>query len=261
MVSNKIFLFADLDDTFIQNEKKTDFSKEPLIGAYNSSNRASSYIYRERKEFLDKIVQSGYFEFVPTTARNLESYSRTIFYQNYNFEHVILNFSGIILNNNRIDSQWQGEIRNNYFKLPINTFELLQLTERYFYENFDPRYIPEIKSIDNQYVSIYNRNYHNNIEITKRVGQVVASFVYKNGFNRDFYIYQNGASFGILPNFLNKKRGVEYLINRYKPPFVLGAGDNVSDLDFMNLADFSLVPKESTLNRIMGEYISGLKQR
>ncbi|MDQ7085455.1 MAG: hypothetical protein Q9M36_11240 [Sulfurovum sp.] len=47
-----------------------------------------------------------------------------------------------------------------------------------------------------------------------------------------------------FPHFLNKKFAVAYLIEEYKPILTLGAGDNISDLDFMNLADFKIVPKK-----------------
>ena len=38
---------------------------------------------------------------------------------------------------------------------------------------------------------------------------------------------------------------VEYLINKHSPILTLGAGDNISDLDFMNLTTFQLLPKEA----------------
>jgi hydroxymethylpyrimidine pyrophosphatase-like HAD family hydrolase len=116
-------------------------------------------------------------------------------------------------------------------------------------------YIPAIKNIDNQYISIYNKNFRDNPEMTKMVGKIITKFIFKYKLNNEFYVYNNDASFGILPKFLNKKYAVQYLIDRHNPPFVIGAGDNVSDLDFMNLADFSLVPQKSTLNRIMSEYV------
>jgi|GEM_PF-489930 len=255
MVSNKIFLFSDLDDTLIQTTRKTDFSKETIVGGYNSAGEVSSYIYKNTKNFLDRILSSGHFEFIPTTARNLESYSRTIFYKNYNFEYAILNFSGVIMQNHRVDLHWETEMRKKYFKLQLNIFDLLQLTERFFYENLDKKYMPVIKNIDNQYISIYNKKFRENPEMTKKVSQVITEFIFKNKLNTDFYVYKNDASFGILPKFLNKKYAVQYLIERYKPSFVIGAGDNVSDLDFMNLADFSLIPTGSTLNKISAEYV------
>jgi len=255
MVSNKIFLFSDLDDTLIQTTRKTDFSKEVIVGGYNSSGDISSYIYKNTKDFLDKMLESGHFEFIPTTARNLASYSRTIFYKHYRFEYAILNFSGVIIQNHHVDLHWETEIRKKYFKLQLNIFDLLQLTERFFYENLEKKYMPIIKNIDNQYISIYNKKFRENPEMTKKVSKVITEFIFKNKLNNDFYVYKNDASFGILPKFLNKKNAVQYLIERYKPPFVIGAGDNVSDLDFMNLADFSLIPTGSTLNKISAEYV------
>jgi trehalose-6-phosphatase len=76
---------------------------------------------------------------------------------------------------------------------------------------------------------------------------VIEDFMKQNGLENLFYIYQNDASFGILPNFLNKKFAVEYILNRDKPSLVLSAGDNISDLDFMKLAHFSILPKGSSL--------------
>lgn len=255
MDSNKIFLFSDLDDTLMQTTRKTDFSRETIVGGYNKDGDVSSYIYKNNKEFLDKIMMSGHFEFIPTTARNLESYSRTIFYKNYKFEYAILNFSGVIIKDNRIDTHWESKIKNHFFKLPLNIIELLQLTERFFYENLDKQYMPDIKNIDNQYISIYNKKFREDTKMSKLVGTVITNFIFKFNLNKDFYVYKNDASFGILPKFLNKKNGVEYIIERYNPLLTIGAGDNVSDLDFMNLSDFSLVPRKSTLNTIMSEYV------
>jgi len=50
-----------------------------------------------------------------------------------------------------------------------------------------------------------------------------------------------------LPNFLNKKFAVEHLIKVHNPILTLGAGDNSTDLDFMNLTDFKIVPKKVSI--------------
>jgi hypothetical protein len=59
---------------------------------------------------------------------------------------------------------------------------------------------------------------------------------------KDFYLYENGNSFALLPHFLNKKFAVEHLIKIHKPLLTIGAGDNISDLDFMQSADFKFLP-------------------
>jgi hypothetical protein len=256
--SNKIFLFADLDETFIQREDRTDFSKEPIVAEYSSDGRALSYIYRERKEFIDRLLSSGYIEFIPTTSRNLQSYSQTIFSQHYNFQHVILNSSGVILENRHIDLNWQNSIRNYFFKLPLKISQLLQQIEREFYENFHNKYIPLFRNIDDQYILVQNSDFATSDKVTKEIGKFISDFIFKNGLHKSFYIHKEGAEFHIFPEFLNKSLGVKYLIDKYKPSLVIGAGDNISDIDFMNLAQFTLSPVNSTLNRITTEYVQKL---
>jgi hydroxymethylpyrimidine pyrophosphatase-like HAD family hydrolase len=250
---SKIFLFSDLDDTFIQNRDKNDFEKENYIASFNRDGEPLDYIYREKKEFLDRIVNSGLFQFVPVTYRNMESYSRTIFHKDYNFDHIILNFGGTLLYKNNLDIHWQTKMNSLFFKLPIKIYDLLQMAEREFFEKLDNRFLPEIRNIDNQYLSI--RDIQNENSVSQNLLVEVTNFFNRNGLNRDFYLYKSGDSFAIVPKFLNKRDSVQYIIDRYKPSFTLGAGDNLSDLSFLNLADFSLIPKDSTLNKIMNNYI------
>jgi hydroxymethylpyrimidine pyrophosphatase-like HAD family hydrolase len=76
----KIFLFSDIDDTLIQTKRKTDFSKTTIVGAYNKEGEENSFFYEGTKRFIDKLLEAN-ITFIPTTARNLESYKRTIFYK------------------------------------------------------------------------------------------------------------------------------------------------------------------------------------
>jgi hydroxymethylpyrimidine pyrophosphatase-like HAD family hydrolase len=248
MSNDKIYLFTDLDDTLIYTKRKTDFSRETLLGATNREGEVSSYIYKNVKDWLDKMVKSGMFEIVPTTARNLESYMRTLFYREYKFSNAILNFSGTILHNCEIDREWDEIVQKQYRDIP-EISEVLNWTNTFFRKNLQKEMIPTIKSIDNLYISIYNKNFREEPEISAIVGKFVQSLLEERGLLDDFYIYKNDASFGILPKFLNKKFAVEYLIERDRPQFVMGAGDNISDWDFMNIGDFSIVPRGSNLNR------------
>jgi len=251
MSSDKIFLFIDLDDTLIQAKKKTDFSKESLVGAYSEDKKISSYIYRERKDFFDKVVKNPLFEVIPTTERDFNSYSRTVFYQQYKFNYVILNFSATLLTSHKIDLQWKAHIDSMYQKLPIKVFEILQLIEKQFAQQLSLKLSPKIKLVDNYYITISDRNPTQNREDFEKIGNVVMEFMNRENLNSLFYVYKNSNSYGILPKFLSKKYAVKHLINRHKPFFTIGAGDNISDLDFMNETDFSLIPNNSTLNSLL----------
>jgi hydroxymethylpyrimidine pyrophosphatase-like HAD family hydrolase len=252
MESKKIFLFLDLDDTLIQAKRDTDFSKESLVGAVDRDGEVSAYIYRERKDFLDKIIASELFEIIPTTERNFESYSRTIFFQKYQFRYAILNFSATTLIGNKIDLQWKAHIDQQYSRLPIKVFEILQLIEKRFsLISHQLKNLPKVSLIDGYYILISFEEFAEKRDEVKKIGEIINSFMMEEKLNSLFYVYKSGNNYGILPTFLNKRYAVQQFIQRHRPFFTIGMGDNISDLGFMDLTDFSMLPNNSTLHKIM----------
>ncbi|MEA2047918.1 MAG: HAD family hydrolase [Campylobacterota bacterium] len=235
----RIFFFTDIDDTLIQTKRKTNFSKNTVVGAYNKQGEAHSFFYEGTKVLIDSILDTG-INVIPTTARNLDSYKRTIFYENTKIQYAILNFGGLILINNEVDSAWKASIEEKYNEL---------CSMKLLYENLssllkEAKLEVDVKIIDNYYISIYNR-YHLNVEkVIVKIREVLHLFLHENS---QYYLYENDNSFGILPKFLNKKFAVEYLINIHSPILTIGAGDNISDLDFMQLTNFKLLPEKFIL--------------
>ncbi len=233
----RIFFFSDIDDTLIQTKRKTDFNKNTIVASYTKEGEENSFFYEGTKLLVDTIIDSG-ITFIPTTARNLASYQRTVFYKNLKIKYIILNFGGLILLDNQEDKVWTKVMNDSYKKITPLT-KLYKNVLQYFKDN-DLKL--QVKIIDSYYISIYNKFNLDDQEMIKRIRENLMDFL---DIEKDFYLYENGNSFAILPHFLNKKFAVKYLINRYKPILTLGAGDNISDLDFMNLTDFKIVPKEN----------------
>jgi hypothetical protein len=233
-MSNKIFFFTDIDDTLIQTKRKTDFTKNTFVGSFNKDGQNSSFFYEGTKVFIDKIINSG-INVIPTTARNLDSYKRTVFYKNEKIKNVILNFGGLVLINNKEDVYWSDQIKLKYKKIKLINILSKELNYFLSLKKLNLR----IKIIDNYYISIYNEKNIDNDLILLSIKDNLNIFISKNP---DFYLYENKNSFGILPNFLNKKFAVEYMINKFSPLLTIGAGDNHSDLDFMRLTNFMLLP-------------------
>ncbi len=236
MMPNRIFFFSDIDDTLIQTRRKTDFTKETVVGGYTKDGEENSFFYRGTKLFIDTIISSG-MTFIPTTARNMDSYNRTILAKDKSIKYVILNFGGIVLIDGEIDEDWQKRITQEYSKILSmqQVYTILQKELKRANEEL------VIKVIDDFYLSIYNKFNLNNKGVLNSVREILNKFL---EIHTDFYLYENDNSFAILPTCLNKKFAVEYLIDRYKPILTLGAGDNISDLDFMNLADFKMIPQK-----------------
>ncbi len=230
----RIMFFSDIDDTLIQTKRKTDFQRKTIVGSYNKNGEEGSYFYEGTKIFIDTLIDSN-INFIPTTARNLGSYKRTVFYNNLKIKYAILNFGGLILCNNEIDTQWGKNISQKYSTLISLDILLGDLNKYVKNHNLNL----EIKIIDSYYISIYNRENLDNVSILKKIKECLALFIIENN---QFYIYENDNSFGILPNFLNKSLAVEYLIKKHQPILTIGAGDNISDLAFMNCTDFKLSP-------------------
>jgi hypothetical protein len=230
----RIFFFSDIDDTLIQTKRKTDFNKNTVVGSYTKDGEENSFFYEGTKVFIDTIIKSG-MNLVPTTARNLDSYKRTIFYKNKDIKYVILNFGGLIINENQIDEQWSDLMTKKYNEIESLDTIHNRLTSLFNQNNLNL----EVKTIDNYYISIYNRA---NLGDTKTINKTRASLENFIENNDKFYLYENDNSFGVLPNFLNKKFAVDYLIEKYSPILTIGAGDNISDLDFMKSTTFKLLP-------------------
>lgn len=239
-MTKKIFFFSDIDDTLIQTSRKTDFTKKTIVGSYNRDGEESSFFYEGTKLFIDTIIDAG-INFIPTTARNLDAYKRTIFYKNEKITYVILNFGALILVNNIIDKKWSDYMLKKYKSITsINTiYDELNL-------KFKEQSIEiTIKIIDSYYISIYNKYNLDNKNIIKKIKKQLELFLLRYS---QYYLYENGNSFGILPIFLNKQFAVDYLIKKELPILTIGAGDNISDLDFMKLTSFKLLPDNKLLN-------------
>ena len=240
-MENKIFFFSDIDDTLIQTRRKTNFDKNTVVGAYNKEGEENSFFYKGTKVFIDSILKSN-ITFIPTTARDLNSYKRTIFYNEDKIKYVILNFGGTLLIDNEINKDWEDKMKLEYQKINSLNDTYQNLLNDFQKANLNL----VVKIISGFYISIYNKYNIDDAGILQDVRKVLNDFISKNS---DYYIYENDNSFGILPNCLNKKFAVEYLIKKENPILTIGAGDNISDLDFMNLTNFHLIPNNSFIHK------------
>ena len=230
----RIFFFSDIDDTLIQTRRKTDFSKKTIVASYTKEGEENSFFYEGIKLFIDTIIEAG-MTFIPTTARNLASYQRTVFYDNPKINYVILNFGGLLLVDNQEDKAWTKKMQDAYAKVTA-----LERLNQNLLAHFNAKNLKlQVKIIDSYYISIYNKFDLDKQEKIKEIRESLKDFLAKES---DFYLYENGNSFALLPYFLNKKFAVEYLIETHKPLLSIGAGDNISDLDFMKIADFKFLP-------------------
>ncbi len=248
---NKIFIFSDIDDTLIQTTRKTNLDKKTNVWVVGVDKKPISHIYEGVEKLVRTTMKSQDISIIPTTARTIESYQRTALYSDTslrdNIEFVILNFGGVILVNNQIDKNWEGIIETKYqsLNLPLNrVFKDINTTLNQKFSNYNLK----IRLLENFYVDILNKYHRDNDKLSSEIYQTIKEYI-----NDEYYIYTNGSSFAILPNFLNKKFAVEHIIKKENPILTIGAGDNQNDLDFMFETDFLLIPNGSYNAKILSQ--------
>lgn len=240
--SDSIVFFSDLDDTLIQTKRKTNFEKNVILAAVNKKGEDSSFFYQETKYFLDNLVSKGIL-FIPTTARNISAYRRTIIEQEYSPEYAILNFGGTILRNGEVCPLWKEEMRKSYLGTTPLIYIETALVWRLDMFDISPDII-SISKVDDFYISITPRIKDDKkllLSLSKLFSVILELYP-------EYHLYESDNSFALLPNCLNKKFAVEYLIKELNPSFTLGAGDNLHDLSFMDCCSFKVIPSESIID-------------
>lgn len=233
-VTHHTLFFCDLDDTVIQTERKTDKTLPHSVAAYNKENLPGSYIYDHVKDLLEKAREEKLF--IPTTARNFDSYKRTFFYDDPRITYSILNFGGTVLRNNQIDASWNNRMQKQFSALEVSLAKLIGEVEQFLETQ---KLSAVIKNIDGFYISIYNKEFKELEEVNSMFKDLLEIFVENY---EEYYLYHNGASFALLPTFLNKRYGVEYIVNELNPTRTIGAGDSLFDHAFIEYCDIQSKP-------------------
>jgi hydroxymethylpyrimidine pyrophosphatase-like HAD family hydrolase len=256
---NKIIFFTDIDDTLIQssrkignkiiNDNKIYFNDiEYLVAGYNKKNQPHSYIKKSLYDFINILLKSKKdIIFIPTTARNLGSFNRSIFANNNDINISIINFGAEILYKNKrnlfyFDLEYRNLINNKFNSLNLSLKELLYKVKNEFK---DGELIDgfEIRIIENTYISIKYNKLHQNDLLNEKIKKILNNLI-----NHEYILHHSDTSFSLLPYFINKKTAVSFLIEKLNPSLTFAAGDNLNDLDFMSLTDMLIIPNNNTQN-------------
>jgi len=192
---------------------------------------------------LDFFAKPDEIRIIPVTARNLEQYQRTIFYREKRAINASLYFSGLILTEDQPDPVWQKQISEANKKLKTPVSKLLEKFDRYL-----DKEIFRLIDLDGYYVCIKNRDKKNNVyqEQNDQLVREIKEFV-----EDEYIIHYNDNNIALIPEFLDKKYAVSYLKEKFNPDLTIGAGDSLSDLNFMHLCDFRMFPGNSQIEKLI----------
>lgn len=240
-MSKKAILFIDLDDTIFQTKRKNEMGTIPVTKHENPNN--ISYMTKGQDIFMDIFFSYPELEVIPITARNTEQYSRTYLSKNNSINTYVTCFGADIHNLNGLDIYWKEWVDKSYINLNP---ELENLFEKIYRaanpENFN------VSISENRYIIAKNKS--KDINIYTLQNQILKSDLIKF-ISDDYFIHFNSNYLAIIPKFIDKMKAVEYIINKYNPVLTIGAGDSISDYNFMSLCNYKIIPSNSQIERLL----------
>lgn len=239
----KILLFLDLDDTIFQTRRK---NKDATIQAtYPANIEKASYMSNSQSLMFELFYNNPDVMIIPVTARDIEQYKRTEISKKSLI--AVTYFAGMIVHNNEIDLHWQKNIQDNYKKMQLDISTIFTDLQ----QELDPS-IFKSHIVEDFYIVIKNK-FNSSFEHNQQ-NEILKLLLLKK-ITDEYFIHHNNNNISIIPKFIDKKNAVKYLIEKYQPELTIGMGDSFTDINFMNLCDFKIIPTQSQINKLFETYI------
>lgn len=246
MAFNRPLVLIDLDDTLFQTARKMP-EADPLRypASYDVNGGVSGYQTQVQKDFLEWLLAVA--DVVPVTARSAEAFGRV----HLDFTGAaICSHGGLILNPDRsVNEQWHAlmgdKLATYQERLPMLCEAALDIGSQnglslrgWVVEEANQRHYVVVK--------------HNNGSDTDLA--FVLEELRNAGLLEGLHTHANGNNLALLPVGLSKRAAVaHYLMIEQAERPVLGFGDSITDLGFMNLCHFWSTPAKSQLAALVEE--------
>lgn len=243
------FVFLDLDDTIFQTRHKClSVPEEQLTtAAIHPDGSSLSFTTPQQREMLSQLHMLG--TVIPVTARNLESFRRV---QLVFSDIVVLDFgAAVVLPSGELDLDWDNQIR------PMVTEQGRQLENicQHWKQISDRLSLGlRIRVISDFEMPLYVVAKHPEGQVERL--QELWQHAQAEFPGEEFFVHHNDNNLSVVPSCISKRSAVEYLLNgplNESPRLVIGAGDSLSDAEFLSLCDFSLIPGNSQLMRTLNQ--------
>ena len=244
----KKFLFVDLDDTLFQSRRKClpyaiDDLKEL---AYLRDGSPISYATPMQMEMLAMLQRE--MTVIPVTARTRDAFHRV----KIDFDDwAITTFGGVLQDaQGRPDPVWHERISD---KVSGSLDRLRSIGERMEAVRIRldlPVKVREVTDCDLPFYLVAKVTADHDETPLDTLEDETRRFCDETG-DGAFRIHRNGNNLAILPVWLDKRHAVSFLIERlqqqFGPVMTIGMGDSLSDLGFMGLCDYMLIPGKSQI--------------
>ncbi len=237
----KQIVFTDIDDTLIQTKLKCPPETPLHDGGANSQGEMISFYSEQQKTLLNWFNTA---RTIPVTGRNSAALNRLTF----TFKHEkVINHGALILGqDNQVDPTWLQQITsdiNAWHEFLIYLESKVQTLIKQHGLTMRCRIVEDYNVPC--YISI--KGNHHQFEHLKEL--LTEHKAYRSAAK----IHINGRNMALLPCYANKANAVHYLMAHYKKqydhPLFIGSGDSHTDVPFMQLCHFMMIPNSSQINQ------------
>lgn len=246
MANERPLVLVDLDDTLFQTARKMPESAARHPASFDVQGAVSGYQNDVQQALLHWLLSST--DVVPVTARSAEAFNRV----KLAFSGpAICSHGGLILNPDRtVDQHWHAVMSDVltpfHERLPLLCETALGLGQvlgvslrGWVVEEADQRHYVVIKHNDGADADLLR----------------LLEALRERGLLEGMHSHSNGNNLALLPVGLSKRVAVQHYLardrklNGERP--VLGFGDSITDLGFMNLCHFWATPARSQLAALL----------
>jgi hypothetical protein len=235
----KPITLTDLDGVHFQTRRDSANDVDLTPGALGADNMPSSFMTPNQSSFLDLLLVQSHV--VPVTARPVESFKRVL----VSFEgYAICSFGGVILTpEGLLEPTWHQQILTESRLYSPRLFELKAAIEDGCAQRGT--------AVSATVVADAGCDLYLNCKLADP-GQGSISVVralMKWLLPADWQMHGNGNNVAALPPFLSKERAASYYLSELAEPHscVIGIGDSHTDLGFMALCDYAVMPTNSQI--------------
>lgn len=236
---------VDLDDTLFQTHRRLNPTDGFKVATTDRNGQPLAFMTPIQQNFAHWLLNNTLT--IPVTARSVEALSRV----NFDFKHgAVCSHGGTVLNPDKsVNQEWYAHIESilsDYqprFKAIIEAIKTMG--ER----------IGSIRTwiVEDQGVSLYLVAKQNTKENEAHSPDLLPTLLKSidQSLLTGFYFHLNGNNLAIIPEPVSKANAVEFLLNNLNlnDHPVIGYGDSLSDVAFLNKCHWWGVPQKSQIGR------------
>jgi len=233
-----IYIFTDLDDSLFQTRAKCPPDSALFTAALDRDGDSLSYSTAEQRALIALLGQGA---LIPVTGRNAAALARVqIDFPSYR----VVSHGALVLDaDDRPDPAWLAAIEAQLGAWHERMNHVCEwLRRRIDDDNFDAR----CRVIEDRNLPVYV-----SVKGDENAIQRLAREIQPHWREDGARVHHNGHNMALLPPFADKAQAVQFVMARLcedgARPLFIGVGDSATDLPFLRLCHYALIPQHSQI--------------